>query len=178
MITLRPACLADVPAIAALHVKVWRHAYRDLAPASAHAALDEARRRQQWQAMLSSCPASEYGLVALRDGAIAGIGYCGEADKPALAGYGEVRLLYVDQDHAGQGIGRALMKAMADLLAAAGHRRLALGVVDGNLPAIAFYQALGGRIAGRFTNPGPLWPSDDLIMAWDDIAVLQGDARA
>jgi GNAT superfamily N-acetyltransferase len=173
MIALQPACLADAPAIAALHVKVWRHAYRDLATASAHAALDETHRTKQWHAMLSSVPATERGIVARKDGAIVGIGYCGDADKPALAGYGEVRLLYVDQGHAGQGIGRALMQAMANFLAGAGHRRLALGVVDGNLPAIAFYQALGGKVAGRFTNPGPLWPSTDLVMAWDDISVLQ-----
>jgi len=173
MIAVQPACLADAPAIAALHVKVWRHAYRDLAPASAHAALDVPHRTRQWHAMLSSAPAGERGVVARKDGAIVGFGYCSDADKPALAGYGEVRLLYVDQDHAGQGIGRALMQAMAGFLAEAGHRRLALGVVDGNLPAIAFYQALGGKIAGRFTNAGPLWPSVDLIMAWDDIAVLQ-----
>ncbi|RYG03407.1 MAG: GNAT family N-acetyltransferase, partial [Caulobacteraceae bacterium] len=43
-ISLRPATLADAPAIARLHLASWRHAYRDLAPREAFEAMDEALR--------------------------------------------------------------------------------------------------------------------------------------
>ncbi|WP_312164905.1 hypothetical protein [Phenylobacterium sp.] len=38
--------------------------------------------------------------------------------------------------------------------------------------AIAFYEALGGRRAGRFTDPGPLWRSDNIVFVWDELADL------
>ena len=48
----------------------------------------------------------------------------------------------------------------------------ALGVVVGNKPAMAFYEALGGRVAGTYIDPGPLWRSDNLIFVWDEVSDL------
>ena len=45
-------------------------------------------------------------------------------------------------------------------------------VVVGNAPAIAFYEALGGRKAGAYTDPGPMWRSENLFYVWDDLAPL------
>jgi hypothetical protein len=55
---------------------------------------------------------------------------------------------------------------------------VALGVVDGNDRAVAFYQHLGGRRIGRYTDAGPVWRSDNLAYAWDDLAALAGRAPA
>jgi ribosomal protein S18 acetylase RimI-like enzyme len=61
---------------------------------------------------------------------------------------------------------------MAAALAERGYAALGLGVVVGNAPAIAFYEAQGGRRAGAYTDPGPLWRSHNLLYAWDDLAAL------
>jgi hypothetical protein len=45
-------------------------------------------------------------------------------------------------------------------------------VVDGNEPAIAFYDALGGTRVGEYTDAGPVWRSRNIVMAWADSLVL------
>lgn len=171
-ILLRPAIPADAAALAHLHIKVWRHTYRELAPAAAIAALDEAMRLRRWTEILGD-PAKAWGvLVAETDGRLAGFGLCGAPGEAALGGRGDVKFLYVDTERARRGLGRRLLTAMAKMLHDRGYGGLALGVVVGNDPAIAFYDAMGGRRIGRYTDPGPIWRSDNLVYAWDDLDAL------
>ncbi|MCK6450668.1 MAG: GNAT family N-acetyltransferase [Alphaproteobacteria bacterium] len=175
---LRPAAPSDAPAIARLHATVWCDTYRTLAPDAAYRALDETHRRARWQAILADAPAAAGCIVVEIDGAIAGFGLCGPPGDPAFGGRGEVKYLYVDRRTARRGLGRLLLVAMADHLHRLGFPGLALGVVVGNEPAIAFYQALGGRMIGRYRDPGPLWRSDNLVYAWDDLPALFGRGGA
>jgi len=167
---LRPAVPADAPAIAALHVAVWRDTYRDLAPPEAAAALDVARRQARWEAILAD-PA-QIALVAEVDGGLAGFGLAGPPGDPAFGGRGEVKYLYVGRDFARRGIGRRLLATLAAAMGERGYAALGLGVVVGNDPAIAFYEAQGGRRIGSYADPGPLWRSVNLLYAWDDLAAL------
>jgi ribosomal protein S18 acetylase RimI-like enzyme len=75
-------------------------------------------------------------LVAERGGRIVGIGTAGAPTVPALDGHGEILYLYVDPTQTRAGIGRALMRRLALALQAQGYRSVALGVVEGNQPAI------------------------------------------
>jgi ribosomal protein S18 acetylase RimI-like enzyme len=167
---IRAARLEDAPAIARLHVAVWREAYRDLAPPEAMHALDVAKRQARWAEMLAT--AERTVLVAERDGRIVGIGTAGPATVPELGGHGEILHLYVDPAHGRGGIGRALMRRLALALQAQGYGSVALGVVEGNRPAIDFYLKLGGRLSGSYIDPGPLWRSRNQIVIWDDVQVL------
>jgi ribosomal protein S18 acetylase RimI-like enzyme len=169
-LVIRPAVPADAAAIAALHVAVWREAYRDQAPAEAIRVLDLPYRRARWVAMLAQ--AERTVLVAERAGRIVGIGTAGAATVPELSGHGEILYLYVDAACARGGIGRALMRDLALALQAQGYSSIALGVVEGNQPAIAFYRKLGGRLSGAYIDPGPLWRSRNQIVVWDDLTVL------
>jgi hypothetical protein len=54
----------------------------------------------------------------------------------------------------------------------AGYNGVGLGVVAGNNPAIAFYGGMGGTRAGSYTDPGPVWRSDNYLYVWDDLPVL------
>ena len=65
------------------------------------------------------------------------------------------------------------MRELAAQLAAFGYSSAALGVVVGNEPAITFYRSLGGRMIGQYTDPGPIWRSDNLIFVWDDLSLLR-----
>jgi ribosomal protein S18 acetylase RimI-like enzyme len=169
-VAIRAAVPADAPAIAALHVAAWREAYRNLAPPEAVRRLDLHRRRSQWTAMLAK--AERTMLVAERDGRIVGIGTAGAATVPALGARGEILYLYVDPAHARTGIGRALMRRLALSLREHGYKHIALGVVEGNRSAIDFYRKLGGRPAGSYIDPGPLWRSRNQIIIWDDVDIL------
>ena len=169
-LAIRPAVPADAAAIAALHVAVWRATYRDLAPPEAIRVLDVPTREKRWVEMLAQ--AERTVLVAERQGRIVGIGTAGAATVPELSGHGEVLYLYVDPTHIRGGIGRALMRSLAVALQAQGYSSVALGVVEGNRPAIDFYRKLGGRIAGSYIDPGPQWRSRNQIIIWDDLQAL------
>jgi ribosomal protein S18 acetylase RimI-like enzyme len=170
---LRLATVADAPAMAALHLVAWRGAYRDLAPAKAWETLDEAVRRERWTRTLSQPPARQAVLIAELDGAMVGFGAAVAPTEAVFGDRGEVRHLYVDPAAQGRGIGRRLMAALADQIAGWGYGGLALAVVEGNDGAMAFYRRLGGREAGRFTDPGPIWKSDNRVFVWDDLAPLR-----
>jgi GNAT superfamily N-acetyltransferase len=171
---IRPAGPADAAAIAALHASVWHDTYRHLATPAAIAALTEAHRLKHWQAVLATDDPQAATLVAESDGAVVGFVRAAPSREPLFCGRCEVKYLYVDRAQARRGIGRLLLTRVAQLVQQRDHRALALGVVDGNAPAITFYEALGGKLIGRYTDPGPLWRSDNLLYAWDDLAVLAG----
>jgi len=171
---LRSARPDDADAIAALHAAVWHATYRDLAPPEAIAALDEARRRATWTAILAAPKPHQRAVVAECGGMLAGFGLAGPTDDPAFGGRGEVKYLYVDQARARQGIGRRMLSDLARFLRAEGFAGMALAVVEGNDRAFSFYAALGGVPAGRSIDPGPLWRSSNIIIAWDDLSGFGG----
>ncbi|HWT98301.1 MAG TPA: GNAT family N-acetyltransferase [Terriglobales bacterium] len=175
---IRPAGLADAAAIAALHAAVWHHTYRHLATPAAITALTAAHRLKHWQAVLATDDPQAVTVVAEIDRTIVGFVRAAPSQEPLFGGRCEVKYLYVDGTQARRGIGRLLLARIAQLLRQRGHRGLALGVVDGNGAAIKFYEALGGKLIGRYTDPGPLWRSDNRLYAWDDLAVLTGGKSA
>ncbi len=60
-------------------------------------------------------------------------------------GHGEVRRLFVWDEHRGQGVARALMAALEERAAAAGHDLLRLETGEAQPEAIALYRATGWR---------------------------------
>lgn len=171
-IQLRAATLSDAPAIARLHLASWRQAYRDLAPPEAFEALDEAMRLRRWTATLASPAAQQAVVVAERDGRLAGMGMASAPSQASFGARGEIGSLYIDPDFQRLGLGRRLLSALARQIADWGYGGAALGVVVGNDPAIAFYEALGGQAAGRYLDPGPLWRSQNLVFVWDRLSDL------
>ncbi|WP_170317669.1 GNAT family N-acetyltransferase [Paroceanicella profunda] len=166
-LTLRTAGPADAADAAAFHVRIWRETYAALAPADAVAALDEARRLPQWQEALSGADPRRGTLLAERDGAIVGLVSHGPPGSAVYGALGEVKHLYVCPSCRGSGLGRRLMAHAFRALAAAGYPGAGLAVVRGNAGARAFYRALGGREARAFTDPGPLWKSDNILVVWE-----------
>ena len=92
-ISLRPATLADAPAIARLHLASWRQAYRDLAPREAFEAMDEALRVRRWTAMLTEPLAQQAVVVAEQDGRLAGVGMAAAPSQTEFGARGEIRSL-------------------------------------------------------------------------------------
>ncbi|MFS8050813.1 N-acetyltransferase family protein [Rhizobium sp. BR 314] len=170
---IRPAVVDDAAAIARLHRAVWCETYRDLAPANVYRTLDEDFRRARWSEMLANPRRHQGILLAEQGNRLVAIGAVGAASEPAFEGRGEIRSLYIDPSAKRQGLGRRLMRELVAQLAAFGYSSAALGVVVGNEPAIAFYRSLGGRMIGQYTDPGPIWRSDNLILVWDDLSLLR-----
>jgi ribosomal protein S18 acetylase RimI-like enzyme len=171
-LAIRDARASDAAELARLHVAVWRETYRDLAPAEAFVALDEARRLAFWQDKFAHPAARQFALLAEIDGKLVGFTLASESSNPQFGEMAEIKLLYVDTQYARQGIGRCLLTEVSQRLKKHGFTAAGLGVVEGNTPAINFYTALGGKEAGRYTDSGPLWLSDNIIYAWEEINQL------
>ena len=166
---IRDARLKDADAIGALHASVWTDTYRTLATPEALAQLDALHRIAGWQAVLSDANATTELIVAEADCQVVGFTAVGPGGHEIFADLGEIKQLYVDQDYQGAGLGARLMRAAAKRLKARGYSGCGLAVVDGNDRAMAFYQRLGGKDAGGFTDAGPLWKSKNRLIVWDKI---------
>lgn len=171
-IAIRPALANDVAEIARLHRAIWCDTYRDLVSAEIYQALDEDFRRLRWADMLANPRRDQRVLLAEHGGRLVGIGAINAPFDAIFEGRGEIKSLYIDASIKRQGLGRRLMRELARELLYMGYSGAALGVVIGNEPAIAFYRALGGQLIGQYTDPGPVWRSDNFIFAWDDLSVL------
>ncbi|MBB5573610.1 MULTISPECIES: GNAT family N-acetyltransferase [Rhizobium] len=171
-VNIRSALPEDAAAMANLHVTVWRETYRTLASPEAFRRLDEAHRQARWAATLAEPGRDQLVLLAEQGDRLVGIGAVGAPSYVFFEGRGEIRSLYIDPSLKRQGLGRRLMRELARHLADLHYPGAALGVVAGNEPAIAFYWSLGGRMAGRYIDPGPIWRSDNIIFVWDDLSLL------
>src|SRR3954451_10908610 len=100
-----------------------------------------------------------------------------EAGDDASGSVAEIGALYVLPDRQGQGIGRLLMVEASRRLATLGFTTLHVGVLTANLPARAFYQALGGQEIGQRTFEEDAYLLPGTVYAWMDIAVLGTDFR-
>jgi ribosomal protein S18 acetylase RimI-like enzyme len=175
-VDVRTAVPEDAATIAALHARVWHATYRSLAPAAAIATLTAQARLERWQILLHAPAPGQVTLVADDGGALAGFGQLAPASNDAFGARVEIKYLYVDTAYQARGIGRRLMTALARAAIDQGARGVALAVVNGNDRAIGFYQQLGGRRIGRYTDAVPVWRSDNLVYALDDLAALTGRA--
>lgn len=165
----RAATVADAAAIAAFHVAVWRETYGAVAPPAVVAALDEAHRLTHWAAGLAGPEAGWGCVLALEGGALAGLVSFGPAKHPVFAGRGEVTHLYVGAGHRQKGLARMLLLRAFEALGAAGFAQAGLAVLRANAGARAAYARLGGVELAGFTDAGPLWPSDNILVVWDDL---------
>jgi len=148
---IREATVADAAHVAEVHVRSWQVAYRGLVPQDYLDGLDPAARRERWSALLADDRWPRAGtLVAELDDRIVGFASILPARDADLdpAAFGEIAAFYLDPGVWRRGIGRRLMAAALDRLAAAGYPRAALWVLDTNLRARRFYEATGWRCDG------------------------------
>lgn len=173
---IRLAGLPDAPVVAALHHQVWRETYRDLATPEAWRAMTEELRLARWREILADRDPRRATLLAEDGGRLLAFGTACAPTEAIFAGRGEVRWLHVAAEARRAGLGRRLMSALAGQLQEWGYGGCALAVVMGNDPALAFYRSLGGREIGGYVDPGPLWRSENIVLAWDDLSALRDPA--
>lgn len=168
-LTLRQATAADAAALAALHLSVWRDTYEGLAPAEAVQRLDLAHRLAAWEGALAD-PARRAWLVEDDEGplGLVAIGAPSAEVYGTLSGpAGEIKHLYVAPRARRKGLGQRLLRQGFAGLTEQGYAHAALGVVRQNYAARLFYVECGGREAADFIDPGPLWRSLMVLVAWD-----------
>ena len=140
-VRLRPAVAADRTAIRDLHLASWQANYGAELPAAFLRDALPAKMDAKWTARRFEAP--EVTLLAEADGAPIGF-VCALADRdPPL-----IDNLHVRPGLQGRGTGARLLRAVLAALAAQGHPRAYLTVLESNPRALAFYLRMGGRDDG------------------------------
>jgi GNAT superfamily N-acetyltransferase len=143
LIAIRRANGADAPAIAAIHVRCWKHAYRGILPDDLLDELTTEHREPLWRGWLDD--AGMHTFVAVEEGAVIGF----SAVRSGLISH-----VYVDPGRQRAGAGRLLLAAAVDAARQEAHDPIVLWVLEQNRDARAFYEANGFlRDGGRKTDP-------------------------
>lgn len=149
-ITIRAARVDDSGPIARLDVETWQATYAGILGTPYLVGLTPARREAGWTSLIRREP-RDVQVALADDGTVIGFGSCGasrgDPDFP-----GEVFTLYVAPDWQNQGVGRRLLLALFERLAAQGHGSAVIWVLREN-PARFFYQRLGGKEVRRKLLP-------------------------
>ncbi|MEU6243838.1 GNAT family N-acetyltransferase [Streptomyces sp. NPDC047024] len=142
---IRPMLLTDCHRVSEIRVHGWQRAYRDIV---SDAYLDKLSVEEDAELRRARFGRGEgVNLVAERDGEVLGWAAYGPGREGEVPdGNGELYALYVDPEHLGGGIGRALLTEVADRCAA--YPRVYLWVLTGNTRARRFYERAGFRPDG------------------------------
>jgi ribosomal protein S18 acetylase RimI-like enzyme len=146
MATVRPATVADTPAMGRLHVRAWQAAYRGQMPDGYLDGLQASERAAGWERALRRERPRSAVLVAERAGEVVGFAALGPSPDPE--GAGELFAINVDPAHWGTGAGRALLEAAQDELARLGFAETVLWVLPANARARRFYELAGWAADG------------------------------
>lgn len=179
--TVRPATVADAPAMGRVFVDTYRVAHRGQVPEELLLDRTYETSSRGWARTLQEIESSEVPgeavLIAVdADGEVVGLTMGGPArpwpedeDARDRRTTGECYALYVDLARQGDGIGRALLGALAAWLRERGTSRLVVGVLVANTAARGFYEAVGGvRLGTRdYEEEGLTFP--EAVYVWDDL---------
>jgi GNAT superfamily N-acetyltransferase len=160
-VRIRPATLDDAEGIAAVHVHGWQWGYRGLLPEAFLRTLSVDRRVEQWRSWLLEPGRTVTWVADGEDGRSLGFAAAGPSRDLAADGEtGEVYAIYVEEEAAGTGVGRALLQHAVQSLRDAGFARATLWVLDGNARARRFYEKAGWRPDGATQSE----PREDFVM--------------
>ena len=141
---IRDATINDADATARVSVDSWRSSYRDILPDDVLAAIDISKRAAKRREILTRGAALH--LVACEAETDEIVGFCDAgANRDGIAGAGEVYALYIIERAKRLGLGRAMFERAQASLRAAGITAMSVWVIETNVPARRFYEALGGR---------------------------------
>ncbi len=140
-VEFRDAVAADGLGIAQVWVAAWRAAYAGLMPG---AYLDSLHSSRAVPAFERSLQDNMSALLVEVDGEIVGFtAYGASRDSDAAASIGEVIAINLAPSVWRRGMGRELLRLTLQRLAASGFSEATLWVLNGNVNARAFYEALG-----------------------------------
>jgi phosphinothricin acetyltransferase len=147
-LALRPATLADIPAIAT----IYAHAVKYGTATFEFEPPGEPEMADRFRALAG---ASFPYLVAERAGAVRGYAYAGPYRARIAYRYTLENSVYVAPDSHRQGVGRALMDALIAQSGALGFRQMIAVIGDSAQAAsIALHRAAGFQMVGTFTAVG------------------------
>ncbi len=170
--SIRPATLADVSAIASVHVESSHTTYRGILPDEVLKGFSPERRREHWAKTLGDSTSYEFVFVAEADRDHV-VGFAsGGPEREGDAFYrGELYAIYLLASAQRHGFGRHLVSAVAETLLQQNMKSMLVWVLEEN-PSRGFYEKLGGKRVRRKTlnRDGKLL--QEIAYGWEDVHSL------
>jgi GNAT superfamily N-acetyltransferase len=172
---VREATHSDVSAMARVHVDTWRTTYQGIVPDEFLANLSYEKRENGWHQVLDNAPNDRNFTYVAEDesGQIVGFANGGveRADDPVYQG--ELSAIYVLKSNQQKGIGRELVRAVAQKLGQMEIHSMLVWVLADN-PACRFYETIGGqKVHEKEIGRGGV-KLIEIAYGWTDTANLQG----
>jgi GNAT superfamily N-acetyltransferase len=146
---IREAEPRDASAIAQIHVRAWRAAYRGLLEDEYLDELSVEDRLDQHRRALEQPMAEWRTWVAVDGSDLVGFAVTGPSqDADADAQVGEVYAIYLDPDRIGTGLGRTILAHAVDDLRVRGFGAATLWVLEANEGARRFFEIAGWKPDG------------------------------
>ncbi|HZE06041.1 MAG TPA: GNAT family N-acetyltransferase [Solirubrobacteraceae bacterium] len=147
-INVRRARSDDASAIAEIHVRSWRAAYKGVLSDELLAGLSVKEREGSWDQVLAGNDHHWLNLIAENEHGP--LGFCAVTtpswDASPDEQLAEIGALYVDPGHWRQGVGSALLGAALEELRENAWREVVLWVLPENRRALDFYAGFGFRV--------------------------------
>ena len=140
-LTIRCVQLGDAERLAAIQVRAWQAAYRDVMPDAYLDELDVDDRGAYWRRQVLALQPDQRLKVIVDDGVVVGFAAAGPEHDGRVAGIGELYAINLDPQVWGRGFGRALLRDVTAELAGLGHREAVLWVVPQNDRARRLYES-------------------------------------
>jgi GNAT superfamily N-acetyltransferase len=169
---IRLGNVEDAGAIAMVHIDSWRTTYKGIIPDHVLDGLDYVRNNMRMRDMLGDLGEMKCCFVADDDdGRIVGFAF-GGPNREADTGYNaELYGIYLLKDYQGRGLGKRLVRKVAEWLAKRNYDSMLVWVLEKN-PARYFYEALGGQPVGRKQITIGNVPLEELSYGWPDLREL------
>lgn len=171
---VREATHSDVSAIARVHVDTWRTTYRGIVPDEFLANLSYEKRENGWHQVLNNAPKDGNFTYVAEDesGQIVGFANGGVERAGDPVYQGELSAIYILKNHQQKGIGRELVRVVAERLGRMEIYSMLMWVLADN-PACQFYETLGGqRVHEKEIEKGGTKLSE-IAYGWTDTSNLQ-----
>lgn len=147
-VSLRAATLDDIDnmtRIYAHHVRYGTGSFEEVPP-------DAQDMQARWQMRESD---SYPTLIAEIDDQVAGYAYAGNYKPRSAYRFTVEDSIYVDPDHTGQGVGKALLQGLIDICNRAGYQQMMAVIGDSaNRSSIRLHESCGFQLIGTATGLG------------------------
>jgi ribosomal protein S18 acetylase RimI-like enzyme len=163
---IREATLADAEGIARSHTRSWQTSYRGILPDSVLDLIDVGQRASSRRQILRDD--SVFKLVAYDVTHQDIVGFCdaGPSRRPGPWA-GEIYAIYIEHHAKRHGLGLEMFERTCAWLRAKQMPSLVIWVLENNLHARRFYEAMGGRAAARVRSRVGGFPVIEQSYVWD-----------
>lgn len=144
---IREATKSDASGIARVQVDAWQTTYKGIVPDSYLASYTDEKRAERWRQILTSQDNQENNFTFVaetEDEQIVGFASASDTEEPIEGFAGELIAIYLLKNQQRRGIGKLLVKAVAERFLRQQTTSMLVWVLADN-PFTAFYESLGGE---------------------------------